>query len=96
MSARGWHTMPVDQGQMVEVSYYAVGAAGCLCRTYDRSDRSTSYAVADWDEDGGEFEPWNGEIGVDGEWRPIDADAARRMLVRELDYTAAEAAEVSP
>lgn len=96
MSARGWHTTPRGAGQMVAVEYYDAGA-GCLRRTTDRSDRSVSYAVAEWDEDGGEFAPQNGSLGVDATtWRPIDVDAAREMLRRELDYTDTEAGAVCP
>ena len=60
-----FQTMPRDQGQIVEVSYACDAERGLLVRrSHDRSDRSTVYAAAEYDQDLPEhelrFEPWNG------------------------------------
>ena len=60
-----FHVPPRNQNQIVEEAYGSDCAGLVFRRTFDRSDRSTSYAVADVDDCGcdGEctcFEPWNG------------------------------------
>lgn len=69
-----WVTPPELQGQMVEVSYAADGAGLVWRRSYDRSDRTTTYEVADAEDCGCEdecdcFDPANAEPeGFD--WKP--------------------------
>lgn len=62
-------TMPVGQGQIVDVSY-AVDGDYLYCCSHDRSDNTTSYSRAPLDLDGEtEFEPWNNQLpDIDGEW----------------------------
>lgn len=63
-----WHTRPVDQGQIVEVSYAVDWENEALYRRiYDQSDRSEVVQVAHIT--GGEFEPWNGLLPEHGPWR---------------------------
>jgi len=73
--------LPVDQGQIVEVSYALLPdgcGGGSLVRcTHDRSDGEVSYEVADLDMDADEddlrFEPWNGILPAHGEWEEATA-----------------------
>ena len=47
------YTRPVDQGQIVEVSYGYDSIGGAYRRTFDKSDNSElwSYGVVDWDKE---------------------------------------------
>jgi hypothetical protein len=62
-----WHMLPRDDGQIVEVTY-ACDEYYLYCRTYDRSDRTTSYQRAEWGQDDIRFEPWNGILPTHGDW----------------------------
>lgn len=68
-------TPPENQGQIVETAY-AVDAdrEQIVCRSFDRSDCSESYAVTTLGNLRGEFEPWNRRpcFHDDGLWEPID------------------------
>lgn len=66
-----WVVPPVCQGQIVEVAYASDRECSLYRRTFDRSDRTTSYERADLDDLEGEFEPWNGEPDVVG-WESMD------------------------
>ena len=64
---------PVNQGQIVEVSYAGLYDGRVLCRTVDRSDRSVSYAVARLADDEVEDDSpcgLNHEPRIDGDWTP--------------------------
>jgi hypothetical protein len=64
-------TPPRNQGQIVEVSYAGLYDGRVLCKTYDQSDRSTSYAVADLSpDDPEETIGLNDEPMIEGEWKP--------------------------
>lgn len=67
-------TQPVDQGQIVVVSY-AVDDQGVYCRTYDQSDRSTEYQFAPYSaratEDELRFEPQNHRLPRHNSWRDV-------------------------
>jgi len=56
-----WHTPPRNQGQIVLVSYGIDEDGTAWQKTFDQSDRSTSYEdlgpIGDFDE----WEPWNSE-----------------------------------
>lgn len=71
-----FHVPPQNQGQIVEVAYGSDCAGLVFRRTVDRSDGSTSYAVADSADCGCDsgcscFEPWNSEpLGFD--WVSIE------------------------
>ncbi len=66
---------PEDAGQMIDVHYAVDWSHGLLvCRTHDRSDRTTTYQVRDLDdeasEEESEFEPQNSQLPkCIGEWR---------------------------
>ena len=79
MSAPGYHVRPVDQGQMVTVSWCDAGANGCIRRVYDASDRSTRYTLHRWLVHGGEFAPWNGAVPVRRRGKRIDESEAMRL-----------------
>lgn len=67
-----WIVPPVCQGQIVEVSY-ACDRNGAYRRSYDRSDRSTSYAfcaIEDCPDALCDFDPANAEPDYDFE--PVD------------------------
>lgn len=74
-----FHTMPQDQGQIVEISYAApweFGPNGILvCHSLDRSDREESYSwaeIANNEADDWEFEPQNGVLPTTtGAWHTI-------------------------
>lgn len=61
-----WHTMPKDQGQIVQVDYACSGGCefGMFERIYDSSTQVTDYVFhpfrANASERGLRFEPWNG------------------------------------
>lgn len=58
-----YHVPPENQGQIVEVSY-GCDAEYVYRKTYDKSDRTTSYARfehPDTPEQEFDFDPWNGE-----------------------------------
>jgi hypothetical protein len=64
-------TPPRNQGQIVEVSYAALYDGRVLRKTYDQSDRSTSYDVADLSPDDPEETPGlNDEPMIEGDWQP--------------------------
>jgi len=73
-----FHTPPRLQGPMIEVSY-ASDENGVVRRTVDRSDRTTSYEWASWDDFHGPFEPWNEEPpgAARAEWRPAEPSRRR-------------------
>ncbi len=56
-----WHTPPVRQGQIVQVSYASDPEQECFwCRVVDRSDGESAYAVCPYAECGDvDWEPWN-------------------------------------
>ena len=56
---------PECHGQIVETSF-AIDGEQVVCRTFDASDQTTSYAVTSLDNLSGEFESWNR--------RPVFAD----------------------
>ena len=60
--ARVWQVKPVDQGQIVEIAWLALGEDGAIRRVTDRSDQSVSYSLHAWDDSGLEYEPWNGQV----------------------------------
>lgn len=66
---------PVDAGQIVEVTY-AADEDGVWCRTYDRSDRTTTYQFAAYPARASEsalrHEPWNGIIAAHNSWRDVE------------------------
>ena len=73
-TVRRWTVPPICQGQIVEVSYGDDYAGGAYRRTYDHSDRTVSYAVADMASCGCDCEcdcwdPANTEP-VKFDWRP--------------------------
>lgn len=79
---------PEDQGQTVEVSYAGIHECRVLRRTHDRSDRSTTYDVADLDEEaeGDDESPigLNRRPYVSTEWKPVTQiftfdDSGRKM-----------------
>jgi hypothetical protein len=75
-----YHTRPSDQGQTVEVSY-ALTPYGIICRTFDRSDRSTSYELREETDDEFEsFEPWNNDLPPSDGWEPTDEETAARLI----------------
>jgi len=64
----GWHQLPADAGQAVDVTYAVDWEGGTLYRrSHDRSDGSRSLEAAAIT--GGEFSPWNGILPTVGEWR---------------------------
>lgn len=79
-----YHVPPENQGQIVEVSYGCDGDY-VYCKTFDQSDRTTSYARfehPDTPEQEFDFDPWNGEpkLGdevpftkdeVDSDWESV-------------------------
>jgi len=72
-----FYQQPEDAGQIVEVSYALASDHELLvCRSYDRSDRTTSYHCAELDPDGDDtFEPWNGQLPATvGGWDPCEVD----------------------
>lgn len=75
-----WHTAPVNQGQIVTVSYGWLGGA-VLRRTYDASDRTETirYLADPW----GETEDSDEAEELEA-WRPWDQDAPE-WLDRALD-----------
>lgn len=72
-----YHVMPVDQGQIVEVSY-ALGAWNGVeylyQRTYDRNDNTTNYYRSPLNLDSEiEFDPWNNQLPeIDGDWEKYE------------------------
>lgn len=73
-------TPPENQGQIVEVSYAAVGNE-VIRRTHDQSDKSTEYAASKA-LNGDEGDYWNG-APANKRWRTITADEAMRLIVDE-------------
>jgi len=69
-----YHTAPKDQGQIIKISYAADWENGrIICRSFDASARTISYATADSDDLDGEFEPWNGAENLETlDWRPVE------------------------
>lgn len=69
-----YHTIPQDQGQIVEISY-ACDERGLYRKTHDRSDRTTGYKFAPYNaratEDQLRFEPQNGRLPRHNTWREI-------------------------
>jgi hypothetical protein len=76
-----WHTTPRDQGQIVHVEWTAVGEDGAICRVTDRSipGDTPCYTLHRW-RVSGEFEPWNGRLGVVKRGRKLTEAEARRIL----------------
>lgn len=75
-----FHVRPSDQGQIVEVAYaWDHGHDRVVRRTFDRSDQSESFAIA---EDGREtFEPYNDQDFSHLSWTKIEAPTlAQRLL----------------
>lgn len=70
-----WHVPPRCQGQTVEISYGSDRQGLYYRRIHDRSDRTTSYAVAEAYSCGCTaecdcFEPWNG-MPTAFSWTPV-------------------------
>lgn len=75
-------TPPENAGQIVEVAY-ACTPEGLVRRTHDKSDRSTTYAIAaiegddwDWYES---YLPVNGEPPVALDWQPLSEAELERL-----------------
>lgn len=71
-----WYQMPVDAGQIVDVTYAFEpigGGDGWLYRrTHDRSDGTRSVERAAVEDDAsGVFQPWNGLLPEHGEWQDV-------------------------
>jgi hypothetical protein len=66
-----WYTRPVDQGQMVHVSYSTDGEV-LYRRQYDRSDRTESYDCAAIEGSCEDFEPWNGKLPSHDDWEACE------------------------
>lgn len=68
-------TPPGRQGQTIEVSFAGIAEGRVLRRTHDRSDRSTTYDVADLDAEaeGDDESPigLNRDPYTDGGWRSV-------------------------
>lgn len=64
-------TPPVNQGQIVEVSYAGTGDGRVIRRTHDQSDRTTHYAIADLADSG--MAEGAGPIGLNDE-PPTEGD----------------------
>lgn len=63
-----WHQLPVDAGQIVDVTYAVDWEDRAIYRrTHDRSDGTTTTEVAEIV--GGNYEPWNGILPHHGEWQ---------------------------
>lgn len=65
---------PECQGQIVEYAY-AIDSdrEDIVCRTFDASDRTTSYSISPLENLVGEFEPWNHRplLTDDGLWTTV-------------------------
>jgi len=79
---KGFHVPPINQGQIVEIAYMCAGDV-MLKRIHDRSDRSTSYEIAEIGDDDwswySTYEACNGEPPLT-DWEPIDASRAARLI----------------
>jgi len=80
-----FHVPPSYQGQIVEVSY-ALTPVGVIERTYDRSDRTTSYRVASWTS---RLESWSESSGPwntpppSARWRRLTTNERRELGLDE-------------
>jgi hypothetical protein len=82
-----FHFPSSRQGQIVEVGY-AMTPEGVIERTFDRSDRTTSYRIHPWTAQLRRWDdPWNRPPPVTGGWKRISgeqvddiADGASRSL----------------
>jgi hypothetical protein len=64
-----FHVPRANQGQIVEYSYASTGDGDVIERRYDRSDRQSSYQIAEMDPDD-EGDYWNGAPRI-SEWRDL-------------------------
>ncbi len=64
-----FYTAPVDQGQIVEVSYAMTDDGHVICRVFDAGDRTTEYSISQaLVSDRGDY--WNGPP-ENKRWRKI-------------------------
>lgn len=69
-----FHFPPSHQGQIVEVGY-ALTPAGVIERTFDRSDRRTSYRIHPWTAKLRRWDdPWNRPPAASSRWKRITGD----------------------
>jgi hypothetical protein len=69
-----FHVPPANQGQIVEVAY-ALSPEGLIERTFDRSDRSTSYRIHAWTRALESYDdPWNRPPPNVRGWKRISAE----------------------
>src|SRR5215470_14457991 len=90
-----FHVPPVYQGQTVEVSY-ALTPLSVVEKSYDRSDRTTSYQIASWtpalerwSESRG---PWN-TAPPKARWRRLTTNERHKL---DLDEAVHHATKKSP
>lgn len=82
-----YYTPPVNQGQIVEVSYAGAGDAGLVERSTDRSNRSVTYRIAGWssrlirwwNKEG----PWNTRPPP-ARWSKVTAETLAKILERAM------------
>jgi hypothetical protein len=68
-----FHIPPINRNQTIEVAY-ALTPEGLIERTFDQSDRSTSYRIHDWTRALEGFnDPWNRPPPKMSGWKDISA-----------------------
>lgn len=90
-SAERYYTPPECRGQIVEVSY-ASTEDGIIRRSHDRSDGTTTYQIALWEDldDDIDFEPWNAEPDVPRDaWIDFEEIGAQDWMIEDGDGGAA-------